>query len=69
MAKKQKQGAGGNRKHGRSTRTPLRKMKHDQSWDRTEKNRKRKLLRHIKHHESDFQAVEQYLSKYHEKPL
>jgi hypothetical protein len=56
MAKQQKRGSGGNKKHGRSTRTPIRKMKHDQSWDRTEKNRKLKRMKHIKKYPNDLQT-------------
>lgn len=57
MAKKQKHGSGGNRKHGRSTRNPHRKMKHDQSWARTEKNRERKRKKHLSLHPGDLQTL------------
>jgi hypothetical protein len=57
MAHKEKRGSGGNRKKGRSTRTPERKMKHDQSWARTEKNRKRKREKHLSFHPKDLQTL------------
>jgi hypothetical protein len=58
MPKKNNQGrGGGNRKKGRSTRTPYRKMKHDQSWARTEKNRRRKRQKHLSLHPRDLQTL------------
>lgn len=57
MAKKQKQSSGGNRKHGRSVRTPIRKMKHAQQPARTIKNKKRKLKKHLSLQPKDRQAL------------